>query len=372
MNSTPAQPHREQLLDLEVLTRDVKLRYRDGLHPTYGKAQRYAEDMLEYGGWGEFPKALAVELTAPHRWTEEVPHPRFPDRAKVAQREYPAGTLVLVGGFTRCEAMASAKESDGKPTPFDPRVPCLIVSGTWDDARQLAWKENSRHGQGRSSEETAAVLADIHADPECAALGEREVAALAGCSRATVNRWRAKQRQDAARLSETPPPKVNPVEETPFETPLHAYQPPPEGEDAEAPAPTASAPLLRDAWGRPVPPHCAALFGCVGVLRKAARDIRSAVLSLGEEKHGTPPDPKACVSPGMSLVDVPTITVSCLTAADLIDGQGPFIVCPECDGHGDARGKCRVCRGVGVLTRPQALTLTGPLEAKATSFRGKQ
>jgi hypothetical protein len=363
-------PHREQLLDLSALTRDDRLRFRDQLHEASGQAQRYAEAMLDYGGWGEFPPTVVVELTEPFTWTEEVAkNPRYPDRVKAERREYPAGTLVLVGGFTRTAAMASLKEAGGLSADFDPRVPCRIQPGTWADALKLAWRENSHHGQRRSTEETEAVLRSIHADPDHAAAGEREVALLAGCSRATVNRWRAKQRQAEARLHEPPkPPVVNPVPDTPFVPPVVAYQPEPA--PAPKPSPTAAAPLLRDEWGRPVPAHVAPMWECVGLVKRAARDIRAACLALGAAKHG--PDGAAkCLSPGLALVDVAAVTAAGYTAADLLDSQGPFLVCPQCDAHGDHKGKtCKLCGGHGVLTRPQADCLPPQLETVAKSFRG--
>lgn len=361
---------REQLLDLSDLARDERLRFRDLMHEASGTAQKYAEAMLEYGGWGEFPPATVVELTEPFEWSEEVPHPRFPREGKVVRRTYPAGTLVLVGGFTRTAAMASAKESEDAPASFDPRVPCRIVSGTWGDALRLAWLENSRHGRARSSDETAAVLRSIHANPDHATAGEREVAKLAGVSRATVNRFRAKLAAEARACEPKPAPKVNPVADTPFEPPVAAYQPDAEPPPPPAPSPPASAPLLRDEWGRPVPECVAPLWEALPVIKRAARDIRAACLALGAAKHG--PDGAAeCLTPGLALVDVRAVVAAGYTAADLLDSQAPFLVCPQCDGHGDFRGKsCKLCGSQGALTRPQADALSPQLETKAKSFRG--
>ena len=315
-------------IPLAEVVLDPRLRFRDRLHDLGGVSHRYAEAMVDADTtWGEFPPALVVELTAPHEYLAHEPG-QF-GRGETVKRVYPAGTHVLVGGFTRCAAAEIAKVEN---------IRAEVEPGDWDHAERLAWSENARHGKPRSSEELGLVLASIHARPEYAELGERAVAEVAGCSRATVGRFRRALADradptDAGDSTEAPrPAKIDTGE---FEA------------------------ALRDRWQRPVPAHLRETFGCGPELERHAKGIRALVTAVARMKHGDDGTIQ-CRHPGLCLLDVKKLGAGLLSLADEIDARRPFLVCPQCDGHG-----CPRCSDRGWLPRGDADALTPMLERKA-------
>lgn len=317
-------------LPLSDVVRDERLRFRDRFHSIIGVREQYADAMREAGGWGEFPPALCVELTAPHSFGRE----RVNDRGvgEFVTETYPAGTAVLVGGFTRCAAAEAAGVAE---------VPAELEPGTWDDALKLAWSQNSRHGKPRSADELRAVLASIHQDDKYSALAERAVAELAGCSRASVNRYRrdldeaAESRGGPAASSAAKPAKI----------------------DA-----TTFTLSLKDRWGRPVPAHLRPAFEAGPDLDRFAARIRDVAKGVAVLKHG-PDGRDACAAPGLLLLDAKRLAAGLLTLANEVDERCPWIVCPTCAGPG-----CPKCGDRGWLPRRDVADLSAPLERKARSF----
>lgn len=304
---------------------------------TAGDAERYAEAMRDYDGWGEFPPITCVELTEQHKFRVEDVQVR--GKSNAGWKTYPAGSLILVGGFTRTEAATLAGVME---------APATVHTGNWDLALRLAWQENSLHGKPRTSDEIKQVLQSIHQIPEYAALGERDVAGLARCSRATVGRFRRA-------LEETRRQATEQVDVEPPARPASAKT------DSQGDATfTAS---LKDKWHRPVPPHLRQCFEVNHQLDLTAKRLRDAVQELGRLKHG-PDGTEKCLAPGLIALDLAPVSRSLLTAADLVDSNRPFLVCPYCDG-----AECDRCNGRGWLTRPESEHLPPAIERKAASYR---
>jgi hypothetical protein len=326
------QDARLATLPLSEIVRDPRLRFRDWLHGHSGNAARYQEAMVEEGGWGSFPPIVVLELTEPHRSVTTSQEDRFGNRRQ-DDVVYLPGTFLLIGGFTRTEAADEAHVT---------HAPAQIHSGTWEDALVLAWNQNSVHGKPRTAEETRMVLESIHQQPKYSTLGEREVAKLAGCSRATVGRFRRDVANARAQVD---------VESSTGQKPLAV----------KSPARVAQVQTgdVLDKWRRPVPQHLRTHFEINPTLDHMAKAIRGTVTELGKLKHG-PNGAEKCAAPGLFCLEVDKVADQLLKAADLIDCQRPFVVCPHCDAVG-----CAHCNDLGWLTRPQADRLPPAMEKKA-------
>lgn len=322
---------------VDELIRDERLRYRSAFFSLAGDAERYAEAMRDYDGWGEFPPVTCVELNKECKFRVEEVAVR--GKSSAGWKTYPAGSIILVGGFTRTEAATLAGLME---------IPATIHTGDWDLALRLAWAENSNHGKARTSDEIRQVLQSIHQLPEYAQLGERDVAKLAGCSRATVNRFRASlkeiQRQATEQQDVEPPER-------------------PASAKTDKSADEAFVASLKDKWHRPVPPHLRSTFEVNHPLDLYAKRLRDVVQELGRLKHG-PDGSEKCLSPGLIALDLAPVSRSLLQAADLVDSNRPFLVCPYCDG-----AECDRCNGRGWLTRPESEHLPPLMERKASSYR---
>jgi hypothetical protein len=320
---------RTATLKIADLVRDDRLRFRDFMHGASGIVDVYREAMVDYGGWGDFDPIVVCELTAICKAKVVTGENQY---GKVFTQEvtYVPGSMLLVGGFTRCEAADAASVL---------AAPAVIHSGDWEHALQLAWQQNSRHGRPRSTDELRQVLCSIHQQPQYGDAGEREVAALAGCSRATVNRFRAELKKIKEQVDSQP-------------------QPIPVQRDSKG----GFAASLRDKWQRPVPQHLRHAFEINADLDTRANSIRKNVTDLGKLKHGPDGDAK-CLNPGLTELNLERVAKLLLEAADLIDCQRPFVICPHCDAVG-----CSHCSDRGWLTRPQAEQLPAALEKKAQSY----
>lgn len=321
------------------LIRDARLRYRSPYFSAAGDAERYAETMLEAvepgqpSGWGNFPPVTCVELTEKHRFRVEEPGDFGTSKSGFVT--YPAGGLVLVGGFTRTQAAGLALIEE---------IPALVHSGDWPLAMRLAWRENADHGKPRSSDEIKSVLQSIHQIAEYAALGERAVADMAGCSRATVNRFRRELEHARQRATDEL-------------SPTKSASGPTRSGDGQFVA------SVKDKWHRPVPTHLRNHFEVNYDLDRYAKRIRDVVLELGRLKHGVE-GKDTCLSPGLSVLDLPQLSRALLKSADDVDCYRPFLVCPFCDGS-----ECDQCGHRGWLTRPESERLPPAMERKAASYR---
>lgn len=168
---------------MDEITLDTRLQFRQGTGP-YGcdrdVIERYAQEMRD---GTLFPPIEVVELSE-------------------AFEEYDAGTLLLVGGFTRfCAAkQAGLSELDTHVRP-----------GSWNDARCLAFKQNATHGKPRSTLELKAVIAAI--DEQYPGKSVREVAQMAGCSKTAVHQIRNPKPVDQPAPSKTKAKATLPAED---------------------------------------------------------------------------------------------------------------------------------------------------------------
>lgn len=250
------------------------------------------------------------------------------------------GTLVLIGGYTRVHIAESLGIEWAE---------AIVRDVTWAQALELAWGENARHGTRRGEQDTQLVLDQIHAIPALAAKPEREVAKLASCSRTTVNRYRQtlKAIKDAAnapaggRIPSPAPTKPTSTQST-FGGPA----------------------LYRDTWGREVPEALNESFRCVQPARSMADRIRKCAYDLRSLKYGSE-NSTVVREVGLSRVDVLEIAGELCAHADGIDANLPFLVCPQCEGDGDNRAGCKLCKGLGYLLRAATDELPADLERKA-------
>jgi hypothetical protein len=348
---------KSQTVNPTELTRDERLRYRQA-DRMERVAVAYAEHMADYGGWGRFPPLTVLRLSEPFWWdTEESDGKKFGHLVPV-KKEYPAGTLLLVGGFTRCRATdllrnwPDTKRPAWLPTPplcID-EAPAEIFNGTWEESHRLAWGEN-QHGAARSADEIELVLSAMHLRPEFRDAPERQVASCAGCSRAAVNRWREKARRWAEKTQSALPF----ADRDKFR------------------------PKLRDAWGREVPESLEPEFRSVAAARKAAERFRQAgkeLLALKYDATG-----ERVKEAGLARVDAREISALSLQLADRIDASLPFLVCPDCEGlgklpvpqagaNGSPPRRCERCKGEGLLLRAAADDLPPESERKAREAAG--
>ncbi|QEL19931.1 hypothetical protein [Limnoglobus roseus] len=304
-------------ITLSDLTRDDRLRFRDTYSSSLAETvERYAEAMLDYGtSWGEFPPLVAVWLTEPHEWTEEVPDGdgRYAKLTRVT-KSYPANTVLLVEGFTRCAAADVAGVVS---------APAVVYPGTWADAERLGWRANSQHGRPRSKEETARVLDSILARPEYRTAAGSEIAKLAGCSKATANRHK-KARNERLTTS----------------APAGGVSPP--VADAQS---VESIVGMVDSRGHVIPARLHAHFAGVPAARKLTGQLRDVAAKLsklanvgGREAH-----------PSFALVDVEAAVADVLKAVAWVEQMLPGAVCGECHGSG-----CGECNGLRYLTAAAA------------------
>jgi hypothetical protein len=147
-------------IDIEDLILDNRLQFRAGAGP-YGTdketIERYSEAMSD---GDEFPAVGVIELSE-------------------GFEDYEMGDLLVYRGFHRiCAARLLGKSL----------VDCEVRSGTWNDARCLAFKENSAHGKPRTAKDLAKIFEAIKEDyPD---ISERQMASMAGSSRGSVWRWK--------------------------------------------------------------------------------------------------------------------------------------------------------------------------------------
>jgi hypothetical protein len=365
-------PSRTCTLPIAGIVRDDRLRYRDAAHKAVGPVQEYAAAMAGdpdadppvSPSWDQFPRIVCIDLTEPYEWTEEVPAKGALGKPRKVRLEYPAGTTLLVGGFTRCEAADLAGVT---------HAPAVVYSGTWADARRLAWRENTHHGARRSRMETDRVLLDIHLDPKYAGWSIREVASLAGCTYHAVQAYRSEvgrkerefiesqKRADAFAAANSPPPPPPPPAGPPPASP-----PPPTTPTA------ASGAVPSDAWKRPLPDGLVEPFEAVGPMAKLLRSMRATALEAARMKHGAD-GRERCLTPGLVKADVQGLLLAVTTGCDGVEADLPFLVCPECDGVGKCGPKgCKLCGGLGWVGKAEADRFTPAQEKVAAKFRGAQ
>ncbi|WP_029629825.1 hypothetical protein [Zavarzinella formosa] len=145
-------------LNLDEITVDERLQFRLGKGPYKtdpDTVERYSAAMLD---GNRFPPLEVVELRDAHEDIE-------------------AGTLLLVGGFTR---YCAAKEAGIS------KLDSLIRPGTWRDARCLAFRQNARHGKARTKEELLAILEAIRRDYP--GITYDQIASMAECPKSTAFR----------------------------------------------------------------------------------------------------------------------------------------------------------------------------------------
>lgn len=352
---TPAPKPPEQLvLSLAALIRDDRLRYRVRLpyiDDDSPAVERYADAMEEYGGWGEFPAILAVQLTEAHKGEIDLPN------GKRQRVRYPAGEFVLVGGFTRCAAADRRGIVD---------VPAVVHAGTWEDARRMAWAENSRHGRPRTRDDLKAVVLSIRYEhPE---LSYREVAELARTDKNAV--WRIvtdleKEEKDAE-LERAKGRKPAPCETERPEEAILASRPVSTSQPRH---------VERDFYGRPIP-HMGRLqerFAAVPKAIRVTKSIREEIVTLAAMKHGAE-GAEECLTPGLADLDVNAIAMKVLALMDEVNDGLPWIVCPKLEFKiGDlfpTHDDCDLCGGKGTLTKVQAERLPPALEKKASRWMG--
>lgn len=330
-------------LRLAELVRDERLRYRDTrlIAPV---VKRYTEAFDDYkdagSGWGQFPPVTVMRLAEPHRWREEdadaIKRIRASGEIRVkdvplVDREYPAGSLLLVGGFTRTEAAELAGLQE---------CPACVYDGTWEDAHRLAWLENTRHGAARTERDTEIVLTAIHARGDHRDKSEREIAVLAGCSRSAVNRYRAEVRRQTELNQGT----------LPFSDKTVAKK-------------------VRDAWGREVPEPLHGEFRIRSQVLKSVEQLRKWSNALIALKYSG----EQVKEPGLARVDVRDIAAELLARADQIESLIPFLVCPDCDGSGRAgKDRCELCKGEGLILQSAAVDLPPESERKARAAAGER
>lgn len=317
---------------LDEFVRDDRLRYRGSR--ANERVEDYSDAFQEHGGWGDFPPLKLIRLTQQFEWHEEK---QDGFKTKRIKKHYDAGTLLLIGGFTRAAAADDAGLAE---------APAVIESGTWHDALRLAWTENGKHGRPRDRDELWMVLDSIHDHPDHKNKSEREVAVLAGTSRGSVNRYRVERRKRMERATASV------------------------GE--ESPSLLASVSGFKDAYGRDVPEVLVEEFRSVPAAKKLTQSLREMSGKLLKLKYGSELGTQ-CQEPGLERWDVRDLSALLLEQADRGDATLPFLVCPVCDGDGnipdpnDKRKKprCEQCIGRGYLLRHEAETLPGGLESKA-------
>lgn len=371
----PELPSRLCTLRIDSLVRDDRLRFRDAAHKAIGPVQEYADKMRGdpeaegYAGpeWrvDVFKRAVCLDLTETFSWEEEEPAKGPLGKPRRVRRDYPAGTTLLVGGFTRCEAGDIAGVT---------HAPAVVYAGTWADALRLAFKENTEHGARRSRMETEMVLLAIHLIPEYAAMTTREVAELAGCSQPTVHRYRqtVKSRADEFAEATKRAEQFAASDRAPTSPPPPLVVPSPPPASPPAPTHTAGEIVPVDAWKRPLPPGVVEPFAVLGPVGKLIRSLRADAKALAQLKHGHDGTEK-CVAPGLVKADVVGVLAAVTTACDAVEADLPFLVCPDCDGSGKAHGtgkRCKGCDGLGWVGKGQADLFTPTQEKAASKFRG--
>jgi hypothetical protein len=327
-------------VQIEKLIRDERLRFRVphshvGPDAEEHTIDRYREAFADYEGWGLFPPITVVELTQAHEFDAIQTERDQRIGVKPKKLKYAKGAKVLVGGFTRCMAATLAGVLD---------CPANVVLGTWDDAVEMAWIENSRHdGRARTKQELRDVIRSIEAVfPD---LSEHEVARKAGCNRSAV--WRARQAEKEA-----------------SEAPIDTDDPGKSMKGGKISS-TQSAEVERDLWGRPIASaKIREQFACVPVVLDKKKRISSLMAEIAKLKQG--PDGTAkCHEPGMVNVDVPKLFATVTEALDEMTDVVPWIVCPECDGDNPL---CERCCGRGWITKLHAEDLPPNLEKKARKW----
>jgi hypothetical protein len=330
------------IVPIEKLIRDERLRFRvphSHLGPDAEEQtiERYREAFSDYGGWGLFPAITIVELSEPHEF--DAVQTERDQRVGVKRKrcKYPAGSQILVGGFTRCMAatLAGVLESSAN-----------IVRGTWDDAVKMAWQENARHdGRKRTSEELRDVIRSIEsAHPD---LSEHAVAKLAGCNRSAV--WRARQAKKTFQESISPEDSDSPADAMRSKTRQA-------GQESD---------VVRDLWGRPLLTNqLREQFNCVPSVLERKKRISSLIAEIAKLKQG-PSGTEKCFEPGMVFVDVGSAMLTIMEALDGVTDCIPWIVCPQCDANDAA---CEMCNSRGWITKRQAEDLPPNLEKKARKW----
>lgn len=308
---------------IDSLIRDETLRFRfNGMGDASHEAtiERYADAMQEYGGWGEFPPATVVRLTQ-----SASPRPNT---------SHAAGSLVLVGGYSRTSAAVVAGF---------PEATATIVNGTWQDALSLAWSENTTHGRPRSSAELWQVVCSIKLIHPKATLDQ--IGKMAGCGKSAV--WRVQQRYGI----EIPEPAPKKVEASPKQMTDRGTV---KGKMADV--------VTRDLWGRPLEGRMRELFAVVPIVIETCQKIHNLVVGLAERKHGKDGAEK-CLEPGLRHVEVNDAVQKAFDLSDEIQSSIPWIVCPACDGE-----ECDLCNDRGWLTKSQVENLEPRLEKKAKKW----
>jgi hypothetical protein len=321
-----------EVVRIADLVLDERLRCRVDQFAIAATANRIKEHFEENEGWGDIEPVLVARLTTdsdglaePNQFTKKVE----------SKHVISAGSTVLIGGYTRITVAQQCGLTE---------APAIIKSCSWSDALRLAWQQNSRHGTPRSEKDMRFILDCIHSDPAYRKLSDRQIASFAGCSRATVNRYR--DLFDKKHL------------------PSHV-EPTPEG----APA----AKLYRDAWGREITACLVEQFRCVETARAKADRLRKLAGEFVSLKYGNE-NSRYVKEPGMTLIDVRDLSADLYAAADKVEAHLPFIVCPACDGegeieHDDTQICCEQCKGNGYLLRAAADSLPPEYEREARKAR---
>ena len=333
---TPATAKTVFLRDVAA---DPLLRFRiEPEDETNARVAEYAEAMADYEGWGEFPPLEAVQLT------EQEAHESLID-GKTRKVGYPAGTLILVGGFTR-SAAALKQGIEKAPANFRP--------GTWHDAQALAWAENL-HGKPRTMYDKMAVIESVrkhHALNSDKPIGPRGIAKLTRIPKSTVERL-------LKELDQPEPPS------TPSTCPADSPDPASAMRSPRPVSDTQGRIVERDMWNRPIAfaSRLRTTFEATSEALKVTRRSMGSFLRLLAANHGRDGSAE-CLMPGMKGVELKGIADAIFGQLERLESSVPWIVCPACDGSEDA-GECKTCRDRKYLTRPQLDDLTPNLERKA-------
>lgn len=323
---------------LDEFTRDERLRYRGPR--ANERVEDYAEAFSDHG-WGDFPPLKLIRLTEEHVWHTEEQTGTFA-KTKRKKHTYAAGTLLLIGGFTRAKAADEAGLSE---------APAVIVEGDWNEALLIAWGENGTHGRPRDRDELWAVLDSIHDHPDHKSKSEKDVAFIANTSRSTVNRYRTERRERMARAAASMSGSSS---------------------DSSSPSLTSAIIALVDSWNQDVPETLVEDFRVVPAAKKLTQHLRETAAKLLSLKYGSELGTQ-CQEPGLERWDVRDLAGLLMEWADRGEDSLPFLVCPACDGAKTLpdpqapkkQCRCEQCIGRGFLLRNEASTLKPEFERKA-------
>lgn len=354
--SSSGKGYRDTTLMLSDVVWEKRLQHRsDQIGGSFKRTtvEAYAETMTDTLGWGEFPPLTVIELTEPVTLKKEEFNRFSPDDSDWKETTYAVGTLIGIGGWHRSQAAAMTGIDD---------APVRLWRGSWADALVLSWKENSNHGQPRTHDEIQTILHQIHIfHPQYRELSAPQVAKIVGTSRATVIRYRAKQREleeAAKRPQPVTPPSAGSL---PF--------------GSTSSSGSSGRSVYRDAWGREVPERLVEKFRAVDRAKTKAAQIRQLGEDLLQLTYGSDTGSNELKEPALERVPIRDIHADlCHLADNVILANLPHLICPECDGEGVidpdriTKARCEVCLGEGEITRSQSDGLTPAQERLAKAW----